>query len=57
MTLMSQAVVEDCAEFGCPNGCVQIDYGVDDNGDGSLDNASEIDDWPSFVKTYRLKII
>ena len=54
---MSQAVVEDCAEFGCPNGCVQIDYGVDDNGDGSLDNASEIDGWPSFVKTYRLKII
>ena len=42
MTLMSQAVVEDCAEFGCPNGCVQIDYGVDDNADGSLD-AAEID--------------
>ena len=42
MTLMSQAVVEDCAEFGCPNGCVQIDYGVDDNADGSLD-ATEVD--------------
>ena len=42
-TMASQLPLEDCAEFGCPNGCVQIDYGVDDNANGALDNPSEID--------------
>ncbi len=41
-TMVKQLALEDCSEFGCPNGCVQIDYGVDDNANGGLD-ASEID--------------
>ena len=41
-TMVNQLPLEDCAEHGCPNGCVQIDYGVDDNANGSLD-AGEID--------------
>ena len=41
-TMMNQLPLEDCSEFGCPNGCVQIDYGVDENANGSLDT-SEVD--------------
>ncbi|MBT6177512.1 MAG: SUMF1/EgtB/PvdO family nonheme iron enzyme [Deltaproteobacteria bacterium] len=41
--MANQLPLEDCSEFGCPNGCVQIDYGVDDNANGALDNPSEID--------------
>ncbi|MBT6432796.1 MAG: SUMF1/EgtB/PvdO family nonheme iron enzyme [Deltaproteobacteria bacterium] len=41
-TMMNQLPLEDCTEFGCANGCVQIDYGVDENADGDLD-ISEID--------------
>ena len=40
--MVNQLPLEDCTEFGCPNGCVQIDYGVDENANGALD-ASEID--------------
>ena len=41
-TMVNQLPLEDCTEFGCPNGCVQIDYGVDENANGALD-FSEID--------------
>ncbi|MBT6432613.1 MAG: hypothetical protein HOK28_05940 [Deltaproteobacteria bacterium] len=41
-TMVNQLALEDCSEFGCPNGCVQIDYGMDENANGALD-ASEID--------------
>ena len=41
-SMVNQLPLEDCSEFGCSNGCVQIDYGVDENANGSLDQ-SEID--------------
>ena len=41
-TVVSQLPLEDCTAFGCPNGCVQLDYGVDDNANGALD-AAEVD--------------
>ena len=41
-TMVNQLALEDCSAFGCPNGCIQIDYGVDDNASGMLD-ANEVD--------------
>ena len=29
-TVVNQVSLEECSEFGCPNGCEQIDYGVDE---------------------------
>ena len=41
-TVVNQVSLEECSEFGCPNGCEQIDYGVDENANGTLDE-NEID--------------
>ena len=41
-SVVHQFSLEDCSEFGCPNGCEQIDYGVDDNANGTLDS-DEVD--------------
>ncbi len=42
-TMVNQLALEECpVDSGCPNGCVQIDYGVDDNANGALDSG-EID--------------
>ena len=40
--MVNQFPLEDCTALVCPNGCVQIDYGVDDDASGALENA-EID--------------
>lgn len=41
--MVKQHLLADCAVHGRPNGCVQIDYGVDGDATGMLDHSSEID--------------
>ena len=41
-TMLNQFALEDCSEYGCPNGCVRVDYGIDEDGSGELD-VSEVD--------------
>ena len=31
-----ETTLDKCVEHGCPYGCTQFEYGVDDDGDGAL---------------------
>ena len=41
-TMVNLLALEDCTEHGCPIGCVQIQYGVDDSANGVLES-TEVD--------------
>ena len=41
-TMVNQSALEDCTQHGCTNGCVQLDYGVDEDASGALESR-EID--------------